>query len=220
MTFQRARSKEKKQARIDDIVRVAGEIFDKEGFDNMSLSAIAEQAGITRPAIYRYFPNKESILLKVMLLACADWSKSLVTSFLPEQSYEIAEIAHIWVRSIIDHHRMVKIYLIFNAILEKNLSLDDFVAYEKSSMQSMVPVGNLLRRLFPHATKEQVKNFLDAQLALAFGSYLTSHLSQLHREAAALANTNHVYPTFESSYMYSICILLNSLEQNTQQNGA
>ena len=95
MDFQRARSEEQKQTRYDDIVRIASEIFDKEGFDNLNLTAIADQAGLTRPAIYRYFPSKEAILLRVMIEDLDDWSKSLTASFSPDRNYEVAEIADI-----------------------------------------------------------------------------------------------------------------------------
>ena len=212
MDFQRARTGEQKQSRRDMLVHIATEQFDKDGYDNLNLSAIAEQAGLTRPAIYRYFHNKEAILLRVMLKDFDDWSKDLVASFSSEKRYEVVEIADIWTASILSRERMLKLYSIYNAILEKNLSVDDLVDFEKSSLRAMQPVMKLVERLFPRATKEQVKGFLDVQLALAFGFYLTSHVGITRLEAAKLANTAFVVPSFTSSYRNNICRLMYYLE--------
>ena len=212
MDFQRARSDEQKQSRIDDIVRIAAEIFDEEGFDSLSLSAIAEQIGITRPAIYRYFTSKEAILLRVISQDFADWSNALVTSFSSERRYNVTEIANIWTQSFLSHERMLKLYSLYSTLLDRNLSMEELMHFEKSSLQSMLQVKGLLKRLFPRATNEQLKNFLDVQLALAFGCFLMSRISPPRMEAAILANTASEIPTFNTIYGNSISSLMHHLE--------
>ena len=44
------------------ILRAAGELLEERGVDSISTNNIAERAGITVPALYRYFPNKYAVL--------------------------------------------------------------------------------------------------------------------------------------------------------------
>ncbi|BFM10893.1 TetR/AcrR family transcriptional regulator [Simiduia litorea] len=44
------------------ILRAAAELLEERGVDSISTNNIAERAGITVPALYRYFPNKYAVL--------------------------------------------------------------------------------------------------------------------------------------------------------------
>ncbi len=50
---------------FDAVLRVAGEILTDDGLDGLSVNAVCRRAGLTPPAVYRYFPNKYA-LLKVL----------------------------------------------------------------------------------------------------------------------------------------------------------
>ncbi len=45
----------------DDVIRVAMEIADKDGLGAVTMNAVATKLGFTTMAIYRYFPNKETL---------------------------------------------------------------------------------------------------------------------------------------------------------------
>src|ERR1700737_3300178 len=54
------------QARGQDtyeiVLATAGEMLRDMGFEQLTTNAICERAGLTPPALYRYFPNKYAIL--------------------------------------------------------------------------------------------------------------------------------------------------------------
>jgi AcrR family transcriptional regulator len=54
------------QARGQDtyeiVLATAGELLGEYGFEQLSTNAICKRAGLTPPALYRYFPNKYAIL--------------------------------------------------------------------------------------------------------------------------------------------------------------
>jgi len=54
------------QARGQDtyeiVLATAGELLGESGFEQLSTNAICKRAGLTPPALYRYFPNKYAIL--------------------------------------------------------------------------------------------------------------------------------------------------------------
>ena len=47
-----------------DIVRAADALFREQGFDDTSMTAVAEAAGVSRRTLYRYFPTKEDIVFE------------------------------------------------------------------------------------------------------------------------------------------------------------
>jgi len=51
----------------DDVVRAAMEIADKDGLAAVTLNAVASRLGLTTMAVYRYFPNKEAVVLEVLM---------------------------------------------------------------------------------------------------------------------------------------------------------
>jgi AcrR family transcriptional regulator len=53
------RGRDETRARI---LAVAMDLFARDGFDNTSVRAIAEQCGLTDPALYYYYPSKRALL--------------------------------------------------------------------------------------------------------------------------------------------------------------
>jgi AcrR family transcriptional regulator len=47
---------------IDRILDATAELLEELGFDKLNTNLICERAGLTPPALYRYFPNKYSVL--------------------------------------------------------------------------------------------------------------------------------------------------------------
>lgn len=44
------------------ILDVAGELFEESGYDALTMAAIAERIGITRPSLYFYFESKQAVM--------------------------------------------------------------------------------------------------------------------------------------------------------------
>ncbi len=64
-TFQKLRQNER-QARRQLIVDAAMALFEKKPIASIGMRDIAEQAGISPAAIYRYFPSRDDILVEAM----------------------------------------------------------------------------------------------------------------------------------------------------------
>lgn len=71
-----------RDARKNEIVLAAIELFSEVGFDG-STRDVAQRAGITQPLLYRYFPNKESLIEAVYAQVYLnrwdpDWDETLL----------------------------------------------------------------------------------------------------------------------------------------------
>lgn len=67
-------SQDRSRATFDAIIRVSGEILAERGIDGFSINALVQRAGLSPPAVYRYFPNKYAILKELgeRLMAAQD----------------------------------------------------------------------------------------------------------------------------------------------------
>lgn len=52
--------------RDEQLVSIAAELFARKGYEGTSLRDIAEQAGITKAALYYWFPEKEALFQRVV----------------------------------------------------------------------------------------------------------------------------------------------------------
>lgn len=55
-------SQDRARATYETILQATGELLPEVGIERLSTNMIAERAGLTPPALYRYFPNKYAIL--------------------------------------------------------------------------------------------------------------------------------------------------------------
>jgi len=70
-------SKEKKLQKRKDIAKSTCNLFVKKGFVNISVSEIAEVAGIGKGTVYEYFSNKEDIVFELMSCLQEDYDPRL-----------------------------------------------------------------------------------------------------------------------------------------------
>ncbi len=50
------------QKTVEQILRATAELLEELGFEKLSTNLICQRAGLTPPALYRYFPNKYAVL--------------------------------------------------------------------------------------------------------------------------------------------------------------
>ncbi|KIL41989.1 TetR family transcriptional regulator [Gordoniibacillus kamchatkensis] len=60
----------KREMSIDQIVKKAIEIADKDGLDAVSMNRVASELGFTAMSLYRYIPSKDDLLLLMQDAAC------------------------------------------------------------------------------------------------------------------------------------------------------
>ena len=83
-TVLRALPQQQRGARtVDLILSVTAQLLEEAGFEKLSTNAICERAGLTPPALYRYFPNKYAVLkalgerlMETQNAALAEWLAS------------------------------------------------------------------------------------------------------------------------------------------------
>ncbi|MEW9123419.1 MAG: TetR family transcriptional regulator [Thermotaleaceae bacterium] len=216
MVFQRARSEEQVQTRIEEIIESAMTVYDQHGYEEVTFSKISEMTKFTRPTIYKYFSTKEEVLLKILTIDIGRWTARLIGSFRINKLYTIKDICDIWGNSVIENKRMLGLFSILFTIIEKNVSKEALVDFKTSIFSYQLALADLLTQLMPNLTQEQIAYFLNAQLTIALGLYPMCNLTPLQMEAIALSNTNHATPVFVNEYKKNIYHILYCLDKNIQ----
>ncbi len=68
------------RARVERIIAAAGELIGERGLEPVTLTDIAERADMALTAVYRYFPNKQSVVRELALQTFADDTDTLVAT--------------------------------------------------------------------------------------------------------------------------------------------
>jgi AcrR family transcriptional regulator len=78
--------------RKSQLTAIAAELFCERGYEGVGINDIAAAAGVTGPALYRHFPDKQAVLARVLLSAIGDMERS-TSAALPALEQPSAEQA-------------------------------------------------------------------------------------------------------------------------------
>lgn len=64
---------QRSRALVDDLLNATAELLGESGVDKMTMTAIAAKAGMSKAAIYRYFPNKAALIGALAERSLVEW---------------------------------------------------------------------------------------------------------------------------------------------------
>lgn len=160
-----------------DIAKSTCELFIKEGFVNISISQIANQAGIGKGTVYQYFENKEDIIFELMSCLQKEYDPKLQAKLLKSSSVKQKVLA-LFDLFISDDEKVLiqkQIYKEFLAIYLNNPS-DQIRVYQKQMKDKYT---DILINIFNEAIlnnelrKESI-NFVDSVFATIEGFFIVN----------------------------------------------
>lgn len=218
MGFQRARSKDQIQDRIQEIIDAAASIYNLEGYEGLNFSAISEHTKFTRPNIYKYFKTKDEILLVILKEDMKLFVSSLLKSFRLNKCYSLHEITEIWTAALLEHERFLDLFAVLFTLIEKNVSVSALAEFKKEVLTAQMTLFDLVAQLYPKADSDSVKDFINAQFTLAFGLYPMTKLTGLQLEAIQLSGMDYKPLEFKKAYKASFYQLIYCLENGIAFN--
>lgn len=75
---------------LDTILTSAKRLIEEKGTDGFTMAELARQAGISKPAMYRYFPNKQALLLELSRQTFRE-NKELLAANLKSKSHDVIQ---------------------------------------------------------------------------------------------------------------------------------
>ncbi|MZR61460.1 TetR family transcriptional regulator [Alcanivorax sp. DP30] len=164
--FQRARSPQQKAERRAQILQAAAEAFQRDRFQAIALADIARQSGVSKAALYRYFPSKESLFLALYLSEL----EALADCTLVEDKALWEQLAD----NLIARPLFCRLTAILHSVLEQNLDQTQAREFKLLLLESF---SSLSRRLQLHygLPEKQVNAYLLQAQQSVIGCWVMSH---------------------------------------------
>ncbi len=96
---------DRSRARVDQILESAMELIGRRGADNVTISDIAKQAGMSGASVYRYFPSKQAIIHQ-LATDHYDETRTNLESGLEEAGENLAAVLLDGLRAYINLHQL------------------------------------------------------------------------------------------------------------------
>jgi AcrR family transcriptional regulator len=211
MNFERARSLEHKEERREEIMKAARDLLDTRDYEKITLTAIAGKLSFTRANLYKYVSSRDEIFLWIILRDVSAWIDDVLSRFQEERSYPRGEIASLWAQVFCRHARVVKLFSLMYAVIERNVPVAVLAEFKKELFRSLVPLNELLGRILPEISEKGRWEFLTMQLHYAAGLYPAVNVTDRQREAMRLAGVELDLPDFKSGMTRFLTLLLEGL---------
>ncbi len=162
MSWQRARTDEKKSERKVAICDAAVTLFKKSGYDKISFNGIASEAGFTKSNMYRYFSSKEDIFLNIFSDLFGNWVDECVKRLRKLKRDAPAEkFAKAYVNSLTAHPEFLALAPILFISLERNSSFEQLFEFKKLAKHLLFQVSLEISRVYPEMSVEWAFKLLD-----------------------------------------------------------
>ncbi|WP_371522052.1 TetR family transcriptional regulator [Kitasatospora sp. NBC_01300] len=193
--FQRARTPEAKRARENAILAAAERLATANGVRAVTVTAIADEVGMHKSAMLRYFETREDIFLRLAADGWQEWSAE-VRSRLgavrpyggaagPEREKAARSIAGVLAHSLVARPLFCDLLAHTPLNLERNVSLDTVRAFKLRAIAEVAEIGTALRTVTP----------LDADQARSVVVTATSMAGALWQMAAPGTTLRAFYET-------------------------
>jgi AcrR family transcriptional regulator len=209
--FQRAYSSEQKAQRAADLMNAARVLAARDGVSEVTLTAIAQHAGVHVSAVRRYYASREEILLNLAEEGYDDWSQAVATRLSGRSDLECAQLTRTLVATLAERP------LFCDLLAHVTLSLEREVTYERVRTFKL-DAGNAVMVLTGAISAasaldpSQAQELVIAVIALTATLWQASHpgetLARLYREDPAVT---HIGTDFEPTLTRLLTALCDGL---------
>src|SRR3954447_21462588 len=125
--FQRARAPEEKEVRRQAILTAARRLMCETGAAAFSLSELARRSRVSKPNIYRYFENREEVLLHVWIEEVRGLGEDLAVAFAAAPLGSLPATVEAIVAAFTARPQLCEGMALVSPVLERTLSVDAIV---------------------------------------------------------------------------------------------
>lgn len=166
--FQRARTSFQLNSRIDEILNSCENIYLKTDFTNITIQLISEKTTIRRTAIYKYFQNKEEILLEVL----KKHIELLKEEFNDEELIKNKEdFSNNFIKIFENHVIILKIMGVNLAEIERQVRVEKLIEFKKTFKEFHDKFIDILKDIYPNNLNKDYENVYILLLTLMHGYY-------------------------------------------------
>lgn len=145
----RARNKQDKEARKEQLLEAALELWEESSFASFTMSQVAERAGLAKGTTYLYFETKEALLLALLSKELEAWFSFINAQLRSKKSWLAQDLAEVLSQSFAERKTLIRLMTIQASILEYNLSFTTALSFKRFLLEQALETSRLLESCLP-----------------------------------------------------------------------
>ena len=191
MDWERARKPEQKAVRRKAILDAARALFAELEYEEISLNAIAREAGISKPNVYRYFSTREEIFLAIFAEEQRKFLLSLIARLKRIRSKDpVDAISRLWVEVSLQHQTLLDLLPLLMTSMERNSSVEQIIRFKKSGYELLGQLIETLERVEPRLDAGQWMTVVQCATSMMAGLWPLSRPGENVIEAMGHPDVN------------------------------
>ena len=186
-------TKERSNARRDEIINACAELYETTCFKDLTLKDIGKATSFTRTSIYNYFQTKEEIFLALLEREYDLWNADLTDILENNESLSADEFADKLARSLEKRERLLKLMSMNHYDMESSSRIENLTEFKRSYGRSLQLVTRCTEKFFPAMSAGEVRNFVYIFFPFMFGIYPYTYVTDKQREAMKNAEADYVF---------------------------
>lgn len=206
--FKRAKSKENKQIRMNEIMTVTESLFKNNTYHEITLTTIAKELNMARGNLYKYVMSKEEIFLLIYLKKQKETITNILFHLNQEKNISVSLLAKIISESLYNNFDYIKYHQIMNAIIETNVSIEKLADFKINSYQDRQPLFKIMIAVCNLKSIEQASNLY--LMIIYHSCYLYDRVAyhDTYKQAMELANLSIIPINFKEALEQFITMCL------------
>jgi AcrR family transcriptional regulator len=146
----RARREVDKHERRRALVAAAFALVDESSYEAVTMTKVAERAGLAKGTLYLYFGTKEDLFLSVAEQSLGEWFGAL-DAWLEDGDgpAEVGELAEVIASSLASRPALVRLLAILHTTLERNIDAGRVLSFKRFLLSRFGRTATLLERRLP-----------------------------------------------------------------------
>ena len=145
----RARGDEEKGARREAILAAAARLLDEGPYDGLSMADLAAEVGLSKAALYLYFPTREVLFLEVLRIDLGAWLDGLGQGLSAVAFGDAEGVAGLLVGTLVARPRLVRLLGLLHLVLERHLDAAAVGAWKRWLLARVAEAGAALEGALP-----------------------------------------------------------------------
>lgn len=175
VTFQRARTDEKKRQRAAAIVEAARSLAVESGVTSVTLTAVANRAGVHYSAVRRYFSSHKEVLLHLATEGWTRWSDTVCATLAKPGPSSPARVAEALVHGLVDDPLFCDLLANQHLHLEHEVDVERVAEVKQISNAAVMAIADSIEQTVPEIGRKGSLDILVAAFSLAAMLWQVAH---------------------------------------------
>jgi AcrR family transcriptional regulator len=185
LTFQRARTEEKKRQRAAALVEAARSLALEVGVASVTLTEIASRAGIHYSAVRRYFTSHKEVLLHLAAEGWVRWSDTVCDGLRQPGAMSPSRVAETLANGLAADPLFCDLLANLHLHLEHEVDLDRVIEVRRVSTAAVMALADAIEQALPTLGRSGALDVLLAAYSLAAPLWQIAHPPDGLRDAYA-----------------------------------